>query len=88
MGYPLVIADCNNSHIFSSGLDYSDQYSHWNAKSSLGDWLKKNNVPAVFGIDTRALIKKIRHAGVMLGRVLQAKDKVRSGLKLHSEAIN
>jgi carbamoyl-phosphate synthase/aspartate carbamoyltransferase/dihydroorotase len=68
-----------SSQIQVAGLivaDYSDQYSHWNAKSSLGDWLKKNNVPAVFGIDTRALIKKIRHAGVMLGRVLQAKDKL------------
>ena len=33
--------------------DYSHEYSHWNAKKSLGEWLKENNVPGIYGIDTR-----------------------------------
>ena len=33
--------------------DYSEQYSHWNACESLSDWLKREQVPGVTGIDTR-----------------------------------
>ncbi|KAF8174543.1 carbamoyl-phosphate synthase [Pholiota molesta] len=49
---------------------YSEDYSHFLAKSSLGAWLKENGVPALFGVDTRALTKKIREKGSMLGKVL------------------
>lgn len=50
--------------------DYSENYHHWEAEKSLGDWLKENNVPAITGIDTRALTKKLRDKGVMLGKIL------------------
>ena len=49
--------------------DYSFEYSHWNASESLEDWLIKNNVPGVYGIDTRALTKRIREKGAMLGKI-------------------
>jgi carbamoyl-phosphate synthase/aspartate carbamoyltransferase len=49
--------------------DYSQQHSHWNARSSLGEWLSEHNVPALFGVDTRMLTKKIREHGVILGRI-------------------
>lgn len=49
--------------------DYSEAYSHWNAKESLGDWLKREHVPGVTGIDTRALTKVLREHGVMMGRL-------------------
>ncbi|CAG8433859.1 6999_t:CDS:10 [Diversispora eburnea] len=39
---------------------YSQNFSHYLASSSLSDWLKENNIPAIYGIDTRALTKKIR----------------------------
>ena len=32
--------------------DYSERYSHWNAKESLSDWLKHEKIPAITGIDT------------------------------------
>ena len=35
--------------------DYSSEYSHWNAVESLGDWLKREKVPGITGIDTREL---------------------------------
>ena len=57
--------------------DYSNEYSHWNAFQSLGSWLKKCGVPAVTGIDTRAVIKHIRKSGVLLGKLVHSKDKVR-----------
>ncbi|KAJ7673467.1 carbamoyl-phosphate synthase [Mycena rosella] len=44
--------------------------SHFLAKSSLGAWLKENDVPAIYGVDTRALTKKIREKGSMLGKIL------------------
>lgn len=47
-----------------------EDYSHHLASSSLGKWLKEQNVPAVYGVDTRALTKKIREKGSMLGRLL------------------
>ena len=43
--------------------DYSEEYSHWNAVESLGDWLKREKIPGITGIDTRALTKKIREHG-------------------------
>jgi len=50
--------------------DYSERYSHWNAKESLSDWLKREKVPAITGIDTRRLTKVLREHGVMMGRVV------------------
>ena len=50
--------------------DYSEQYSHWNAVESLSAWLKREQVPGVTGVDTRALTKVLREQGVMMGRLL------------------
>lgn len=50
--------------------DYSEEFSHWNATESLSDWLKREQIPGITGIDTRALTKKIREHGVMMGRIL------------------
>jgi carbamoyl-phosphate synthase small subunit len=58
--------------IHVSGLivsDYSFEYSHWNAKQSLGDWFKANNIPGLYDIDTRALTKILREKGSMLGKI-------------------
>lgn len=49
--------------------EHSETYSHHAAKQSLGDWLKKSDIPAIQGVDTRALTKKLREHGVMLGRL-------------------
>ena len=50
--------------------DYSHEYSHWNAAGSLGSWLKEEGVPGIYGIDTRALTKKLREHGVMMGKIV------------------
>jgi carbamoyl-phosphate synthase small subunit len=50
--------------------DYSLEHSHWNAKQSLSDWLKENKVPGIYGVDTRALTKRLREKGTMLGKVI------------------
>jgi len=61
--------------------DYSENYSHWNAVESLADWLKREHVPGVTGIDTRQLTKVLREHGVMMGRLLFDD----SGTKLEEE---
>ena len=68
--------------------DYSEEYSHWNAKESLAEWLKREQRPGITGIDTRALTKKLREHGVMMGRIVF--EEVESGeLKVESyEDIN
>ncbi|KAJ1837167.1 Carbamoyl-phosphate synthase, partial [Coemansia sp. RSA 486] len=48
----------------------SAEFSHHLAASSLGDWLKREGVPAMYGVDTRAITKRIREEGVMLGKIL------------------
>ena len=54
--------------------DYSEQYSHWNAKESLAAWLKREHIPAITGIDTRRLTKVLREHGVMMGRISLTPD--------------
>lgn len=56
-----------------SGLiisDYTEEYSHWNAQKSLGDWLKEFKIPGIYGIDTRRLTKILREKGTMLGKII------------------
>ena len=50
--------------------DYSEAYSHWNAKESLAAWLKRERIPAMTGVDTRRLTKVLREHGVMMGRIV------------------
>ncbi|KAL0086645.1 hypothetical protein F4703DRAFT_1941887 [Phycomyces blakesleeanus] len=68
-----------SSEIHVAGLivgNYAADYSHFLASSSLSTWLKENDVPAIYGIDTRALTKKIRTQGVLLAKILFPKTTV------------
>ena len=59
--------------IYASAIivsDYSERYSHWNAKESLADWLKREHVPGITGVDTRQLTKVLREHGVMMGKII------------------
>ncbi len=65
--------------IHAQGLiisDYSQEYSHWNAKKSLADWLKEEGIPGICGIDTRRLTKVLREKGAMLGKIVFGDEDV------------
>ena len=47
-----------------------EEPSHFASGASLSSWMEKNNVPGVWGIDTRALTKRLRESGVMGGKIL------------------
>lgn len=57
--------------------NYSECYSHWNAKKSLSEWLEEWNIPGVYGIDTRQLTQQLRAKGTLLGKIVYGADKKR-----------
>jgi carbamoyl-phosphate synthase small subunit len=78
-GVPRVQPGCEiglpyeSDRVHISGLvvsDYSVRYSHWDARADLASWLKENRIPAITGVDTRALTKRLRERGTMLGRLV------------------
>jgi carbamoyl-phosphate synthase small subunit len=50
--------------------DYSNEFSHWNAEQSLGDWMNSQHIPGIYGIDTRELTQVLRESGTMLGKIV------------------
>lgn len=76
MTYPLIgnyginIGDAESRKVFASGLIVKENCpypSSWRNKNTLGDYLRKNNVIGLEGIDTRSLVKHIRTKGAMNG---------------------
>jgi carbamoyl-phosphate synthase small subunit len=68
-GLPLYF---ESEAIHISGLvvsSYSWEHSHWTAQKSLSKWLNDQGIPAMYGVDTRALTKKLREHGSILGRL-------------------
>lgn len=46
-----------------------ENWSHHAGQRGLLEWLKDEDVPIITGVDTRALTKKLRESGVMLGAI-------------------
>ena len=76
MTYPLIgnygtnNRDLESRKVFASGFIVKENCpypSNWRSKTSLGEYLKKNNVVGLEGIDTRKLVKHIRTKGAMRG---------------------
>jgi carbamoyl-phosphate synthase small subunit len=68
-----IDAAFESGEIQVSGLvvaDVSEDYSHWSATRSLGRWLAEHGVPGLTEVDTRALTKRLRERGVMLGKIV------------------
>ena len=53
--------------------NYSNNLSNWRSKLTFNDWLVKNEVIGLHGIDTRALVKIIRKYGSMNGLITTEK---------------
>jgi carbamoyl-phosphate synthase small subunit len=63
--------ESENIHI--KGLvisEYSKESSHWNSWKTLSRWLIESQIPAIAGVDTRALAKYLRENGVMPGKLI------------------
>ena len=58
-----LLKNVESNKIHVQGLvvqNYTHDYSHWNAVKSLSKWLIEEQIPAIYGIDTRMLTKIIR----------------------------
>jgi len=64
-----------------SGLiiaDYCENHSHWNSNRTLSEWMEKNNIPGLYGIDTRQLTKIIRSKRTWKGQIMyDLKENIR-----------
>jgi carbamoyl-phosphate synthase small subunit len=54
----------------------SSDAHHWSARRSLHQWLEESGVPCLSGVDTRALAKRLREKGAMLGKIVVGGEDV------------
>ncbi|GAB0174594.1 MAG: glutamine-hydrolyzing carbamoyl-phosphate synthase small subunit [Candidatus Altimarinota bacterium] len=55
--------------------EYSENYNHFESNESLAHFLKRQKIPAISGIDTRALTEYIRENGCTPGKIIiEGKD--------------
>lgn len=62
---------------------YVENNSHWQSKTTLSQWLKKEKIPAISGIDTRTLTKTLREKGVLKGKMLFTPPKKFRGFSFY-----
>ena len=71
--YGINPADMESDRIQVSGFIIREpcaQPSNWRAEGGLEGWLVENEIVGISGIDTRALVKKIRTMGAMRGAII------------------
>lgn len=49
--------------------DVAEKHSHWTAVEGLGEWCAREGVPAISGVDTRAIVTFLREQGSSLARI-------------------
>lgn len=67
--YGISMQDMESRTCFANGfiVHRMNEPSNWRSELSLADFLKKNNIPCIAGIDTRALTSKLRDIGTLKG---------------------
>src|SRR5213083_7379 len=67
--YGINEVDVESKRIQVRGLivrEHCDTPSHWRTEMTLSEYLASQGIPGIAGIDTRALTRKLRSAGVMM----------------------
>ena len=81
--YPLIgnyginLQDAESKRIQVKGFvvrDDCDAPSHPHAELTVHEYLEMNGIPGVSGVDTRAITRRIRSAGVMMGAIVPNDD--------------
>ncbi|GJN91739.1 hypothetical protein Rhopal_004762-T1 [Rhodotorula paludigena] len=67
--YKIHVAGLIVSNYSGAGDDFSNHAAH----SELAEWLREEGIPAIYGVDTRDLTKKLRERGSTIGRLSQRK---------------
>lgn len=95
-GMPASETDCNGLELFqespecqAAGLiaaHISTDAHHYTAKKTLSRWMKTQQLPGIYGVDTRALIQRIQVRGVMRAKILVGDSRDVSFLTIHSHS--
>lgn len=64
-----------------------EHWDHWQGTESLLQWLKKEKVPIITGIDTRAVTKTLRQEGTLLGAIHTEQSPPQSYQDPHNEHL-
>ncbi|GAA5877417.1 hypothetical protein JCM8547_008793 [Rhodosporidiobolus lusitaniae] len=75
--YKIHVAGLIVSNYSGAGNDFSNH----EAFSELAEWLREEGVPAIYGVDTRDLTKKLRERGSTVGRLSQLKAGAEASVK-------
>jgi carbamoyl-phosphate synthase small subunit len=70
--YGINRQDVESKQIQVRGLvvhEACDLPSHWNAEITLAKYLASENIPGIAGVDTRAITRKLRSGGVLMGTI-------------------
>lgn len=81
--YGVAPQDFESTHIQAAGLvvrSLSPVVSNWRSERSLDAWLKAEKIPAIFGVDTRALVLHLRSRGSMMGIIASGDEAISLGL--------
>lgn len=70
-GHPDLVEHFESPRPVIEGLAVFEETepSHWSSEDSLHGWLRRSGVPGISRIDTRALVKRLRESGVMMGLI-------------------
>lgn len=88
--YPLIgnyginPSDFESLNSFVGGIivhEYAETESHWKSQMNIDSFLKKQNIPGLSGIDTRALVKTIRTKGSMKGKFCDENENIEEVIK-------
>lgn len=83
MTYPLIgNYGVNGEDVESGGIrvkgfivkEYCDLAGNWKQTDNLGNYLKSNRIPGIYGVDTRALTRYLRNKGTMKGVIASAEE--------------
>ncbi len=77
--YGVNVADNESDHPYLSGIimrDYCEYPSNFQSQKTLDEFLQDYSIPGLSGIDTRAVVRKIRDLGSMMGGLFPEKYAV------------
>src|SRR6185503_8950045 len=83
-----VSGEFESKRIQVSGLIVSEICrgpNHWNATVGLAQWLHNEGVPALSQVDTRAVTKRLRHHGTMIGSIGTDETPAPNLMEVHQE---
>jgi len=91
--YPLVgnygmnAVDDESPNVQARGLivrEHCQTPSHYQSVETLDAYLKRHGIPGIAGLDTRALTRKLRSSGVMMGLLTATMEPDQALAELHS----